>query len=441
MPSIRLVPLLVCGLWPTLGLAQNVHEIDRAVASVVHVCLADGRTEAVIGGPTDAFELSLRSIDSEGNIRAELNISASNADRFQARVANAIARLTSDKAAKVGACLEPVYARLKEVASSSAPIRNRGSPPLALPGHNPSPAWRHPTNRPSVATAPPSTAQPAATPPSTAQPDAAPPRASQPVAAPSDEPRTAPGQAGEPQSELDRMRKIRQELERLPKGKIHLSAPSEMKVADRRNVDARVGVNVTDEVLKGRIRAGDQSIEAPLRVSHEMVATLSGPGFAITPITPGKQTVAEGFTTVWEWEVEAKVQGTQELEATLYALVPDSASTTAQQRIDSYMQKINVSVKPQTWGEWLTSAREEIDTVKAIVIALASSATLALGWLGISLKRKKRATAKKTRLHPKGPRGRRARSGQVGSLVAEDIVAVPRAPEMEIQQLPDSPRV
>jgi hypothetical protein len=134
MPSIRLVPLLVCGLWPTLGLAQNVLEIDRAVASVVHVCLADGRTEAVIGGPTDAFELSLRSIDSEGNIRAELNISASNADRFQARVANAIARLTSDKAAKVGACLEPVYARLKEVASSSAPIRNRGSPPLALGG-------------------------------------------------------------------------------------------------------------------------------------------------------------------------------------------------------------------------------------------------------------------------------------------------------------------
>jgi hypothetical protein len=261
------------------------------------------------------------------------------------------------------------------------------------------------------------------------------------VAAPSDEPRTAPGQAGEPQSELDRMRKIRQELERLPKGKIHLSAPSEMKVADRRNVDARVGVNVTDEVLKGRIRAGDQSIEAPLRVSHEMVATLSGPGFAITPITPGKQTVAEGFTTVWEWEVEAKVQGTQELEATLYALVPDSASTTAQQRIDSYMQKINVSVKPQTWGEWLTSAREDIDTVKAIVIALASSATLALGWLGISLKRKKRAPAKKTRLHPKGSRGRRARSGPVGSLVADDIVAVPRAPEMEIQQLPDSPRV
>ena len=86
-------------------------------------------------------------------------------------------------------------------------------------------------------------------------------------------------------------------------------------------------------------------------MSYEVLAILSGPGFAITSVTPEKQTVAEGFPTVWEWAIEAKVEGTQELEATLYALIPDSASTTAQQRIDSYTQKINVSVKPQTWTE------------------------------------------------------------------------------------------
>jgi len=192
-----------------------------------------------------------------------------------------------------------------------------------------------------------------------------------------------------------------------------------MKVADKRNVDARVGVDVTDEGLKGRIRAGDQSIEAPLRVSHEMVATLSGPGFAVTPVTPGKQSVAEGFTTVWDWEVEAKVQGTQELEATLYALVPDGASATAQQRIDSYTQKINVSVKPQTWSEWLISVHEGIDSVKGIVIALASSATLALGWLGISLKRGKRSAAKKARVRHVGPRGRRGDAASAAPLVTE----------------------
>jgi hypothetical protein len=69
--------------------------------------------------------------------------------------------------------------------------------------------------------------------------------------------------------------------------------------------------------------------------------------------------VAEGFPTVWEWEIEAKIEGAQELQATLYALVPDSASTTARQWVDSYTQQIKVSVRPQTWTEWLNSGGEE----------------------------------------------------------------------------------
>jgi hypothetical protein len=35
-----------------------------------------------------------------------------------------------------------------------------------------------------------------------------------------------------------------------------------------------------------------------------------------------------------------------------------------------HTQTINFSVKAQTWSEWLKSAREEIDAVKAIAIAL-----------------------------------------------------------------------
>jgi hypothetical protein len=106
--------------------------------------------------------------------------------------------------------------------------------------------------------------------------------------------------------ELDKILGAGRKIEQLPKGKIYLEAPIEMKVGDKRAVDARVGINVPDDILRGHVRAGDQSIPGMLLVSHEMIATLSGPGFAITRTTSEKQTVANGFPTVWQWDVEAK---------------------------------------------------------------------------------------------------------------------------------------
>src|SRR6516165_6148201 len=180
-----------------------------------------------------------------------------------------------------------------------------------------------------------------------------------------------------PNNELRKMEALGRTVEQLPKGKIYLEAPSEMKVGDKRAVDARVGINVPDEVLRGHVRAGDQSIPGTLPVSHEMIATLSGPGFAITRTTPEKQTVANGFPTVWQWDIEAKQDGTQELEATLYALVAE------RQRVDSYTQKITVTVKPLTVGEWLKSAGEEIGAIKAILLSLGAIAATILSWFGI----------------------------------------------------------
>ena len=197
------------------------------------------------------------------------------------------------------------------------------------------------------------------------------------------------------------MQELGRKLDQLPMGKIYLHAPTDMKVGDRRNVDARVGVNVPDDILRGRARTGDQTGEASLHVSHEMIATLDGPGFMITLTTPEKQAVAEGFPTVWEWDVEAKQDGMQELEVALYALVPDTSGT-ARHRIDSHTQKVNVSVKPQTWSEWLKSVGEEIDAVKAIAIAIGGFATAALGWLGLSLTRRgkqTRAAPRKSKRH------------------------------------------
>jgi len=229
----------------------------------------------------------------------------------------------------------------------------------------------------------------------------------QPPIAPAPSPPEASAPTDAPK-ELMMMRTLKRQLEQLPKGKIYLNAPIEMKVSDKRTVDVRVGVNVSDDILRGHARAGDQRAEGTLPVSYEMIATLNGPGFAIVMITPEKQTVVEGYATVWEWEVEAKKEGAQELEATVYALVPDSASATARQRIDSYTQTINVLVKAQTWGEWLRSVSEEINAVKAIAIALGGIATAALGWLGISASRRSRSPTK-----PRKPRAPAAKSGGV----------------------------
>jgi hypothetical protein len=162
----------------------------------------------------------------------------------------------------------------------------------------------------------------------------------------------------------------------------------EMKVGDRRSVDARVGVNVPNEILHGHARVGDQTTSGSLRVSYQMIATLHGPGFKITRTTPEQQMVAEGLPTVWEWDIEAKQDGVQELEATLYALIPDgpvsgNAAVGSQQRIDTYTQNITVSVKAQTWGEWLQSMRDEINAVQAIAIALGGLGTAVIGWLGM----------------------------------------------------------
>jgi hypothetical protein len=189
-------------------------------------------------------------------------------------------------------------------------------------------------------------------------------------------------------NEIRKMEQARQELERLPKGKIVLDAPKAMKVGDMRAVYANVGINVPIELLRRHSRPTDQSHEAFLSVSREMGASLTGPGFSITPTAHERQGVAEGFPTVWSWNVEAKQEGEQELEATLYVLLPVGDKST-RQRIDSYTHKIGVSIKEQSWAEWLKSSKEEVEAVHVIAITLASAVMAMLGWLGLSYSRRR----------------------------------------------------
>ena len=78
-----------------------------------------------------------------------------------------------------------------------------------------------------------------------------------------------------PPPEPDRMVALHDAIQALPKGNIVLHAPDAMRVAERRNVEAGVGVNVPMEILRKQVDSRDKAVEGTLRVSSEMVATLT----------------------------------------------------------------------------------------------------------------------------------------------------------------------
>ena len=193
------------------------------------------------------------------------------------------------------------------------------------------------------------------------------------------------GTGADSNTEAAKIKENKRLLEQLPKGNIVLDGPSTMKVGETRTVYANVGVDVSMETLRKRVRPGNQTYEAELAVSSKMMAELSGPGFKITSKTPEEQSVAEGVPTVWSWDVEAQDSGDLELEATLYAITNNRP-----QRINSYTHKMSVSVRPQTWSEWLKSRRDEIDTVRAIALTLGGGISGVAGWLVLYADRRRR---------------------------------------------------
>jgi hypothetical protein len=193
---------------------------------------------------------------------------------------------------------------------------------------------------------------------------------------------------------LTRMLTLGRKLDALPQGAIFLHAPKAMTVGDARRVEATVGINIPPEVLRKQSHPEDQSIEGMARLSSEMIATLEGPGFAISATSPEQQNVAAGFPTVWSWKIEAVQTGHQELTATLYALVPIDGQA-ARQRVDSYSQVIMIGVREKTIEEMFNSFVDNFDKAKAIVLTGVSLCTGILGWLGIWVSRlRKKARAR-----------------------------------------------
>jgi hypothetical protein len=106
---------LACAWWPILGAAQDAAEIDKIADTMVRLCLGGGRNEAVSGGGSGGADLSLRSLDVNGNVKGEFKISKSSAEGLVNGIDNALSQVAADQADKVRACLQPVRERLLDV--------------------------------------------------------------------------------------------------------------------------------------------------------------------------------------------------------------------------------------------------------------------------------------------------------------------------------------
>ena len=101
--------------WPAAGVAQDSAEIQRTADMMVRLCLAGGHTESMSGGGTGGADLSLRSLDVKGSLKAEFKINKSSAEGLVNGIDNALSQVAADQADKVRGCLQPVRERLLDV--------------------------------------------------------------------------------------------------------------------------------------------------------------------------------------------------------------------------------------------------------------------------------------------------------------------------------------
>jgi len=115
---------LASALWAILGAAQDAAETERIADTMVRLCVGGGRTEATSGTAAGGADLSLRSLDVQGNLKGEFKISKSSAEGLVNGLDDALSQVTADQADKVRACLQPVRERLLDV---MLPPKRQGS--------------------------------------------------------------------------------------------------------------------------------------------------------------------------------------------------------------------------------------------------------------------------------------------------------------------------
>jgi hypothetical protein len=107
--------LFACLVCPAMASAQDAAEIERIANTMVRLCVAGGRTDAVTGGGSGGADLSLRSLDIKGNLKGEFKVDKKSAEGLVDGINSAMSAVQADQADKVRACLQPVRERLLDV--------------------------------------------------------------------------------------------------------------------------------------------------------------------------------------------------------------------------------------------------------------------------------------------------------------------------------------
>jgi hypothetical protein len=110
-----LLALLACVSWPAVSCAQEAADIERAVDTMVRLCLGGGHTEATSGGGGGGIDLSLRTLDVRGKIQGEFKITKSRAEGLVEGINNAMSQVAANEADKVRSCLQPVRDRVLDL--------------------------------------------------------------------------------------------------------------------------------------------------------------------------------------------------------------------------------------------------------------------------------------------------------------------------------------
>lgn len=117
--------------WPPAGFAQDSVGNGRVADMMVRLCLGGGHTETLSGGGTGGADLSLRSLDIKGELKAEFKVNKSSAEGLVNGIDNALTQVAADQADKVRACLQPVRERLLDV---MLPSKHSEAPTVSAPG-------------------------------------------------------------------------------------------------------------------------------------------------------------------------------------------------------------------------------------------------------------------------------------------------------------------
>lgn len=148
--------------------------------------------------------------------------------------------------------------------------------------------------------------------------------------------------------------------QQLHRAAIAFDVPSNIKMGDR--VTAQLLINLTKEVenLVDDLKTKQAKINEKVEVSHIVLATLTGPDFTITPITPLKQGIFDNKNTEWLWYLEPKEPGNHEISLDITAIVKVDGER-AEHHIKTFNKTISVKIEPadeilnfiKSYWQWL----------------------------------------------------------------------------------------